>query len=292
MYKIMTLNKKNLNEFRKLNENNDHFNLLNMDFFKMYDNGSFTNKVFLRRRVKLLSYNFKYIGYIWCDANYSYRNVYTINAMNISNSINIELIDPYKYIVNRLKKNSTFYYTCQNNGFNFNILKNIGFETVDGTLILNLNLDHNIPIAIKEDINFDILKIGKDEKKRCLIQNEIFKNNTRVPLSLDDIYFDEMQSYYLKKGAIFIKKRNTYIGYGQIILEENVPIIVNFGILKEYRGKGYSKCLLTYLLKIVICNGFNNVKIKVNNSNYIALNLYKQMGFEIENERYKWKIKT
>lgn len=291
MYQIVILNKKNLNEFRKLNENKNNFNLLNKDFFKIYDKCNFAHKVLLRRKVKLLKQDLKYIGYIWYDVDCSYRNTYIIDALNIDN-FGTEPITSYKYVIDTLKKNSTFYYVCQNNDYNYKILKSIGFEKKEGTLILNLNLNQNIPLIIKDDINFEILKIGRDEKKRCYIQNKIFKNNTRVPLNLNDICFDEMQSYYLKNGAIFIKKGDTYIGYGQIILEDNDPTIVNFGILKEFRGNDYSKCLLTYLLKIVMCNGFNKVKIKVKTFNYIALNLYTQMGFKVENARYKWQIKT
>lgn len=291
MYQIMSLNKKNLNEFRRLNENKSNFNCLNKNFFEIYDKCSFAQKVLLRRKVRLLKQDLNYIGYIWYNVNCSYKNTYIINALNIDNS-ETELVAPYKYLIDKLRKNSTFYYICENNDYNYKILKKIGFEKKEGTLILNLNLNQSIPLIIKDDINFEVLKIGRDEKKRCHIQNKIFKNNERIPLNLNDIYFDEMQSYYLNNGAIFIKKGETYIGYGQIILENNTPTIVNFGILEEFRGNDYSKCLLTYLLKIIMCSGFDRAKIKVKTFNYIALNLYKQMGFRVENRRYKWQIKT
>ncbi|WP_406541200.1 hypothetical protein [Clostridium ljungdahlii] len=56
-------------------------------------------------------------------------------------------------------------------------------------------------------------------------------------MTLEDIYFDEAQDYYFEKGAIFLKQNDEYIGYGQIVMENDIPVIVNFGILKEFRGK-------------------------------------------------------
>ncbi|WP_406541199.1 hypothetical protein [Clostridium ljungdahlii] len=38
------------------------------------------------------------------------------------------------------------------------------------------------------------------------------------------------------------------------------------------------------------CSGFNRVIIKVKSSNYIALQLYTNMGFRIESEKYNWTL--
>ena len=73
-------------------------------------------------------------------------------------------------------------------------------------------------------------------------------------------------------------------------MENDIPVIVNFGILKEFRGKKYGKALLIYLLKLIYSSGFNKIIIKVKSSNYIALHLYTSMGFHIESEIYNWTL--
>ena len=91
------------------------------------------------------------------------------------------------------------------------------------------------------NITFSIVQKDKDEKARCILQNEIFNNDDRIPINIEDIYYDEAQEYYFDKGAIFIELDNKPIGYGQIIVEDKVAIIVNFGIIEKYRKEGYGK---------------------------------------------------
>lgn len=287
MYNCVALNIRNLDYFKELNKAKDDFNRLNEDFFEVYHKSNFAQQIFLRRRVRLLKRDSKYIGYIWADMDD--KNICSINALNVLRTSNFI---PYKALIDTLKKNCTINYLCENNNYNFEILKEIGFTRKDGTLILYLDVTENIPLIIVEDLEFETLKKGIDEQKRCEIQNEIFKNDARLPLTIEDIYFDEVQSYYFDRGSVFLKKNGIYIGYGQIIIENNIPVIVNFGILKEYRGRGYSKSLLTYLIKIIKYSGFDKVKIKVKSTNKIALNLYEQIGFKITNEIYNWQIKT
>jgi ribosomal protein S18 acetylase RimI-like enzyme len=291
MFECVPLSKINLNSFEKLNKIRYEFNILNKDFFEVYNKYNFAQQILLRRKVKLLKNNQDYIGYIWFEIND--KNIYCINSMNISNTFNNikDYSSAYEYLINSLKLNCNVNYLCEKNNFNFKVLTHLGFTVKEGTLILYCSLKKDIPLIVKDNLEFQVLQKGKDEEKRCEIQNEIFKNDNRIPLILDDIYFDEIQNYYFDKGAVFLKKDGQYIGYGQIILEDDIPIIVNFGILREYRGNGYSKVFLCYLLKLIKLNEFNVVKIKVKNTNEIALNLYKSLGFKITNELYNWQLK-
>ncbi len=106
-----------------------------------------------------------------------------------------------------------------------------------------------------------------------------FKSHDRIPLTKEDIYFDESQNYYVKDASFFIKKDDEYIGYGQVILENNIPFIVNFGILSNFRKEGYGKVLLNHILNKLKIKGFKKVMIRVSSENEIALNLYKSLGF-------------
>lgn len=289
MYECVGLTKKDLKYLKELNSTRNDFNPLNEDFFKIYENSNFAQQLLLRRKVKLVRNELKYIGYIWADI--IDRRCCRINAINVLHELNNVDYKPYKALLGTLRKDCNIVYNCEGNDYNFLILKELGFQKKDGTLLLNLNISKNIPLISNEALEFEVFKKGRDEEKRCEIQNKIFEEDSRIPLTLADIYFDELQDYYFEKGAVFLKKNDKYIGYGQIILENNIPLIVNFGILKKYRGRGYSKCLLSYLLKIVFLHGFINVKIKVKSSNEIAINLYKSIGFAIEKEVYNWELK-
>lgn len=286
MFQCVRLNKKNFNIFKKLNTSNSSFNSLNKDFFEAYDKCNFASQMFLKRKVKLLKKQDDYIGYIWFEMED--KNNCNINSLNVP-KIHSHL--PYKFLIDVLKHNCTISYLCENNNYNFEVLQNIGFHKKDGTLILLYCIEEHIPLIQKQGLEFQIFRLGVDEKLRCDIQNKIFKDDSRIPLSLDDIYIDEMQNYYVQNGSIFLKMNEEYIGYGQIILEDDMPVIVNFGIVEEYRGCGYSKVLLRYLFNIIKCNNFTKVKIKVKSSNEIALNLYKSLGFKIVGQIYKWQLK-
>ncbi|MHC6179872.1 GNAT family N-acetyltransferase [Clostridium sp. JNZ X4-2] len=289
MYKCIKLIKKNLKYFRELNRKRSLFNSLNKDFFQIYDNCNFAQQMILRRKVKLIKTNVKYIGYIWTDIYH--KNICNINALNVVCGYNNMDNLPYKHLINTIREHYTVKYLCENNNYNFNLLKSMGFEKKEGTLILYKELSENIHLILNKELEFEILQKGRDEEKRCEIQNKIFEEDDRVPLTLEDILFDEIQDYYFERGSVFLKKSNEYIGYGQFIIEKGIPVIVNFGIIKEYRGKGYSKCLLAYLLKLIYFNGFNKIVIKVRDSNYIALNLYKSIGFKVEKEQYHLELK-
>lgn len=289
MYTCVGLIKKNINCFQKLNDRRDYFNPLNKDFFKDYFNCNFAKQILLRRRVKLIKDHMDYIGYVWSDI--SDKKICNINAMNIIKNCSNDYL-PYKYLINSIKKNLPVTYICEKKNNNFDILDSLGFIKKDGTLIFKTDINEDVYIEPEKEMSFHAFKKGIDEQLRCDIQNRIFKDESRMPLTLEDIYYDELQNYYFEKGAIFLKKGNKFIGYGQIIIENNcTPVIVNFGIVKEYRGRGYSKYLLKYLLKISYLNKFNCIKIRVKSSNNTAINLYMSMDFKIQQEIYNWELK-
>lgn len=287
MFKCVNLKNSNMVNLRELNKNRREFNFLNGDFFLVYDNSNFAQKIFLKRNVKLLYKNNKCVGYIWTNVH---KNVCHINALNIEKIDSLQ--EGYSYLINSIKKNPIINYDCENNGYNYNILEGIGFIKTEGTVELSLNLDKWINfIDIPPNINFENPVFHKHEKIRCYIQNEIFKSNSRIPLTVEDIYFDESQKYYMADCSFFIKKETEYIGYGQVIIEKEQPFIVNFGILQNFRGKGYAKILLTHILNTLQSKGFKKVMIRANSLNKVALDLYKNIGFSLYKEIYTFQLK-
>lgn len=283
------LSKSNFYALKKINCYTKKFNSLNENFFAIYYESNFLKQYFLRKKVKLLRRDSKYIGYIWVDS-FS-KNDCKINSICILPDIKIDSkCFPVKYL---FKNNFNVTYTCEENNYNSYILSNMDFIRKSGIFELYTSVDYidNAKTNNYSDITFVNLRRAEEERVRCDIQNSIFESHDRIPLTEEDIALDEVQDYYIDDGAIFIKKNNEYIGFGQIIRDTNQAVIVNFGIIKKYRGKGYGKYFLNYLLNKVKNLGFDGVKINVDYNNYIAMNLYKSIGFELNKKIFTWKLK-
>ena len=285
MYKSMSLRLKNIDDFRKINQFNSNFSLSNKNFFEEYDNSNIIRKIFLRRNVNLLLKENDYIGYIWFQKlNKYHSSIKSINVLDNSNSISF-----YKVLIGSLSNSSLITYECEDNEVNINILSKLGFKRIKGFFELEKRCNEHVNIFVPEKITFSIVKKDKDEKVRCFIQNEIFKNDDRIPINIEDIYYDEAQEYYFDKGAIFIKLDNVTVGYGQIIVENQIANIVNFGIIEKYRKEGYGKALLRFLLDIAIDNNFSKVSLRVDSNNIVAYKLYISLGFNVKKELYTWQ---
>ncbi|WP_291633014.1 GNAT family N-acetyltransferase [Clostridium sp.] len=292
MFKTISLTLKNINNFREINQFNTKFSLSNKDFFEEYDNSNIIQKIFLRKNVHLLLKKDNCIGYIWFEKQSKYN--ICINSINAIEDDN--LVCYYRTLVNSLTgkrsltSNSLITYECEDNEVNIIVLNKLGFKRAKGFIELEKECTKYHNNIAPENITFSLVKKNKDEKARCLLQNEIFENDDRVPINIEDIYYDEAQAYYIDKGAIFIRLDNKPIGYGQIIVEDKVATIVNFGIIQKHRKKGYGKVLLRYLLNIAIDNDFSKVSLRVDSNNVAAFKLYLCLGFNIKKEFYTWQI--
>lgn len=285
MYKSINLTLKNIDSFRRISKINTNFSLSNKDFFEQYDNSNIIQKLFLRKTVNLLLQENNYIGYMWFEKHTKYHS--SINSINVIEDNN--LFDCYKTLISSLVSNRLITYECEDNGINIDILNKLGFNRSKGVMELEIECKEYFNTFVPSNITFSIVKKDKDEKERCLLQNEIFKNDDRIPINIEDIYYDEAQEYYFNEGAIFIELDNIPVGYGQVIVEDKVAIIVNFGIVEKYRKEGYGKILLRYLLNIAMDNDFSKVSLKVDSNNVFALKLYISVGFNIKKEVYTWR---
>ena len=285
MYKSISLTLKNINKFREIFQFNTNFSLSNKDFFKQYDNSNIIQRIFLRKSVNLLLEKNNYIGYIWFEKHNKHYS--TINSINVIEGDN--LIYYYETLISPLTNNSLLTYECEDNEVNINILSKLGFKRAKGFMELEKQCSEYVSTTVPVNITFSIVEKDKDEKARCTLQNEIFNNDDRIPINVEDIYYDEAQEYYFDKGAIFIELDKIPIGYGQIIVEDNVAVIVNFGIIEKYRKVGYGKVLLSYLLRIARDNDFSKVSLKVDSNNVVAFKLYRSLGFNIKRELFTWQ---
>jgi len=288
MFTIKPLKSKNIAMLKNFKPGKESINSMNEDFLKLYESCNFVEKFLLRKQVMLLMAHNNLIGFIWhiCPD----KNTCDIKSMEIGEYE--DLLAAYTYLLKSVSNNKSITYCCDNNTISMEVLEALGFKKTEGTREMYIEVNKTKDFDVPEAISFQKLKRGKEEKIRCKIQNEVFGNEERIPLSIEDIIFDEEQSYYLEDGAIFIKENDKYVGYGQIINENETAVIVNFGIKKEFRGKGYGKCLINYLVKIAKAFGYDKVLIKVDTSNRAAISLYEAMGFVLYKECCKWELKN
>lgn len=287
MYNWETLNKWNLKYLVYLNSRRQNFNNLNKDFMDEFKKDNMIKKILIKKNVHLLKYNDKYIGFIWVKKEDSKEN-YSINSIEMRKEF-LEDINTYNLLLKSFRAAKSFTYKCEKNLYNYEILKRLNFEEVEGNFELEINLASYFNLRHSENIKVEALIKYKEEEVRCRIQNEVFRKDDRIPISVDDIYYDEAQDYYVNDGSLFIKLNDKAIGYGQLIFKDGIPFIVNFGLLSEYRGNGYGKYFLQYILNYAKSIGCEKVYIKVDINNYVAINLYKSVGFAETKECCTWK---
>lgn len=274
-----------INKFKELNSRKNEFNSLNDDFFKFYSRSGFLSKFFLRKQVYLFKYNNDFVGFIWCSKAGSDKSVYLVNSLYIDKKY---VSADSSRIMSVFELGTTLYYEGKLHSLNENFINNMGFSEKYGTYELKLHMNSRLSNSHSSDITFVSFKRGKHERVRCELQNSIFSSVERAPLTVQDILLDEIQDYYVNDWCIFIKYNSAYVGYGQVIMNNCLPLIVNFGIVKEYRERGFGDLLLTYLLNLLFDTGYKEIKIKVNTNNIPAFELYKKKGFEIIDQYKTW----
>lgn len=296
MLEKLTLN--NMESFKGLYSKSMKHENYNKDFFKCYNNQNFLIKFLYRKFMRIIKFNNSDIGYIWYDSPIDkYTRIWALyidsNYINIINKSTLSYFD-----------DNNLSYEAIDNIENSIILERLGFKKTKYTLLMKMNIeDYNNTNKIYEVYNKMVknlhwskklnwgtafstrkLVVGKDEELRCNLQNDIFGEWNRRPLSVEDIYSDMSQDYFLKDLCIFGMINNSYIGYGQIIFNRDMFTIVNFGIVNDFRGIGLGKLLLHEIILYAKKSGIKELAIRVDCTNINAINLYKWIGFK---EKFK-----
>ena len=87
---------------------------------------------------------------------------------------------------------------------------------------------------------------------------------------------------------VVAKQNEKIVGFaGVIILPDDVEI-TNIVTKKDERKKGIGKLLLDKLIEIAKQTGKDNISLEVNEKNIVAINLYKNAGFQEVGIRKKY----
>lgn len=249
---------------------------------------SFLECFLLRRLPKvkeLVSFDFFKYKYVKVKLNNKLLMIWQLDRFDLD----VSYINKIYFIDKLNKKEETIFKKNNINTLKFvyevkdgimNDLTSYGFHKKDANIIMTLKLKNkNFPLKYN-DISFRQFIKGKDDRLRCNIQNEVFYEVDRIPLTPRDIAYEYSRSFFIDNMAKFITLNGEDIGYGQVLILDGNYTIANLGILKKYQGKGYGKELLSYLLNLASENDLTEISIRVKESNEIAYSMYKKFGFE------------
>lgn len=268
------LSNKNFSSLESLVNEFFLINKYRLNIISIYNGLNFFKKLLYKNKIIMILVDSKYVGYVYFE-RFSIDTIF-INDLYIK--------DEFLEIVNlssiKILKDKVLFYQTFEDDLTKKILINNKFTKSETTMLLKYDLNTKIKIKHDKNISFRQFRIDKDEKLRCEIQNDIFNYNGREPINIRDIMYEEKQDYYRSDRCVFILLDNKEIGYAQIIYNKGMYMLVNFGILEEYRGLGYGEILLEYMINLAYDIKLSQLYIRVNDSNYKALNLYKKIGFK------------
>ncbi|OOM10514.1 GNAT family N-acetyltransferase [Clostridium saccharobutylicum] len=265
----------NIESFKKLYNANENAYICDKDFFEIYNDECFILRYIIRKQIKLFKIKDEYIGYVWYEYP-SNRGLSNIYALYVKDEY-LELIDIS--LLASLKSCALKFDATDNLKTRY-IMNKLQFNSECETILMRIASINCYNNLYDKSLRFKHFKKKKDEKLRCDIQNSIFNDKGRTPLTINDIYAEEEESYYIDDYSVFLY--NDYgdpVGYGQIIYNKGIYTIVNFGILSQHRNKGYGETLVKYLIKLCYEDSIDRVYIRVEKTNYIALALYNKIGF-------------
>ena len=268
------LSNKNFSNLKGLVDEFFCINKYRCNIISTYNKLSFLKKILYKNKVIMILVDKEYVGYVYFE-RFSIDTI-VINDLYIRN----EFIG--KFNLNNIEtfKNKILFYQTYEDKLTKEILINNGFSKNETTMLLKYDLYTKLRLKHKENISFRLFKVDKDEALRCKIQNDVFDYNGREPITIKDIMYEEKLKYYKSETCIFMLANDKEIGYAQIIYNNGMYMLVNFGVIEEYRGYGYGEIFLKHMINLAFYNNISTLYIRVNDSNFKALNLYKKIGFK------------
>ncbi|AGK99441.1 GNAT family N-acetyltransferase [Clostridium pasteurianum] len=184
---------------------------------------------------------------------------------------------------------------CQNRGFNKLLLLSDG-ESRSGVEFIKAfggKYDFSeyrmklLSKASSESINsISLRKAEKFDWKEIARQNALFFNDAEESESFPE------EEEIVNQVTYMVELKKEIIGKIRVEYSDNSAFICGFGILPDFRGKGYGKSALKEALRLINGKNIYNIELDVECKNNTALNLYKACGFEEKSvmNYYKYSI--
>ncbi|OOM74135.1 putative N-acetyltransferase YycN [Clostridium puniceum] len=133
-------------------------------------------------------------------------------------------------------------------------------------------------IRLRKAENSDVKEIAK--------QNSIYFNDPEEASDASEI------EILLNESAHVVELNGNIIGKINIEYGEDSAFICGFGILPDFRGRGYGKAALKEALYLINKKNIYTIELDVECKNSTALNLYKACGFEEKSIMNYYKYST
>jgi ribosomal protein S18 acetylase RimI-like enzyme len=130
-----------------------------------------------------------------------------------------------------------------------------------------------------------------------LVLSPANSSNIDVLVAVQSRSFNDSEAFVLLMVAKFLQEpqRHFYLAtFGEEGLSCREPVgvlrldefgdeigIYSFGVLPEYRGRGYGRQMLEEIIREIRAKNQKNIKLDVDTRNTIAINLYRSCGFAI-----------
>lgn len=133
-------------------------------------------------------------------------------------------------------------------------------------------------ISLRKAVSLDGKEIGR--------QNAVFFNDSENC----ECFVEEEEE--LNNITYMVELNEVSIGKIRVEYSDNSAFISGFGILPNFRGKGYGKAALIAALHLINERNINEIELDVECKNNTALNLYKECGFQEKSvmNYYKYNI--
>ena len=128
--------------------------------------------------------------------------------------------------------------------------------------------------ALESNHSIRLRKAGKLDGKEIGKQNAVFFDHAEECESFPE------EEEALNKITYMVELKEKVIGKITVKYRDHAAFISGFGILPDFRGKGYGKATLQEALRLINEKHIYEIELDVECKNSTALNLYKVCGFE------------
>lgn len=120
----------------------------------------------------------------------------------------------------------------------------------------------------------------KELSRQDLIYFSDKEENENFTVSNEEETEQIEEDEFRMKNSYMAELNNEVIGKIHIEYSDDLAFIFGFGVLPEFRGKGYGRAVLKAALKLISEINIKQVELDVAAKNSRALNLYKSCGFD------------
>lgn len=153
-----------------------------------------------------------------------------------------------------------------------------------------IKMSHKLlPLSFTSKYDFEIMDIG-DVTELAMVMLESIKHTCEDRGETLADLIEELDSVlggsfapYIADASYQIKQNGETVSAIMISYFEGYPLISEIFTKKKYQNLGMASSLINKSINSLISMGYESLILNVNRDNMPAINLYRKIGFEVEN---------